>query len=105
MANSTSKLHNNPKKSRGRQSAFSGEKEVFLDGLADVFWNTNDRSAFYDDATQGLIDRFGYSRDGKVYVEEDTLNPEEKRDYYQTLRHVSARIAIRYYGNAYATFF
>lgn len=83
------------KKTRGRQSAFSGEKEAYLDGLADQFLNRKDRSVFYDEATQGLMDKFGYSRDGKVYVDGDSLTPEDKLDYYQTLRHVSAHIAIR----------
>ena len=73
---------------------FSGGKEVYLDSLADAFRNTKDHSVFYNEATQGLIVRFGFSCDGKNYVEEDTLNPDKKKVYYQTLHNVSACIAI-----------
>jgi hypothetical protein len=66
-----------PKKSQGRQSDFSGEKQEYLDGLAKEFRNRKDRGAFYDEAAQGLIDKFGYSR-GKACVEADTMTPEEK---------------------------
>ena len=53
--------------------------------------NRKDRGAcaFYDEAAQGLIDKFGYSHDGKVYVEAETLTSEQKSKYYQALRSVS----------------
>jgi len=78
-----------PKKTRGRQSDFSGEKEAYLDGLTKEFQNRKDRSAFYDEAAQGLIDKFGYSRDGKIYFEGDNLSSEEKLECYKGLRSVS----------------
>ena len=57
-------LKNPPKvkKTRGRQSDFSGEKEADLDGLTDEFQKRKDRSTFYDEAAQGFIEKFGYSR-------------------------------------------
>lgn len=89
MVKSTNKSPTKEKKTRGRQSHFSGEKEAYLDGLAKEFLSRKDRSAFYDEAAQGLIDKFGYSRDGKVYVEAETLTPDEKLEYYKGLRSVS----------------
>jgi hypothetical protein len=92
-----SKSANKTKKPRGRQSDFSGDKQAYLDSLAKDFLNRKDRSAFYDEAAQGLIDNFGYSRDGKVYVEADSLTPDEKSEYYQALRNVSIPLALRIY--------
>ena len=94
MPKSTKKPSNPTNKGRGRQSDFSGEKEVFLDNLGKDFQNLKDRGALYNQATQGFIEKFRYSRDGKVFVEADTLSPEEKLEYYQSLRGVSAHIAI-----------
>ena len=89
MAKPSKKSTPKEKKSRGRQSDFSGEKEAYLDGLAKKFANCKDRSAFYGEAAQGLIDQFGYSRDGRVYVDGNTLSTEEKLEYYKNLRSVS----------------
>jgi hypothetical protein len=94
MPKSSNKAPNKNKKGRGRQSDFSGEKEAYLDGLAIHFNDRKDRGAFYSEAAQGLIERFGYSRDGKEFVEGDTLSDQEKVEYYQALRGVSARIGI-----------
>ena len=94
MVKATKKTANKPIKSRGRQSDFSGEKKAYLEGLAKDFINSKDRSAFYDESAQGLIDKFGYSRDGKVYVEADTLTEEEKLKYYEALRNVSVHFDI-----------
>jgi hypothetical protein len=105
MPKSAKKVQNPIKKGRGRQSDFSGEKEEYLDGLAKNFANRKDRKTLYDEAAQGLIERFGYSHDGKVYVEGDSLTPEDKREYYQNLRSVSACVAIRISGSAYAEHF
>jgi hypothetical protein len=101
----SNKAPNTTKKGRGRQSDFSGEKEAFLDGLAKDFLTRKDRSAFYDEAAQGLIEKFGYSRDGKVYVGAGDLTDEEKLEYYKTLRSVSPHSAIWFYGRAYRGFF
>ena len=89
MAKGTKKNSSNANKTRGRQSDFSGDQLIFLDGLAKDFHNRKDRGAFYNEAAQGLIDRFGYSRDGIVFVQADTLNSEERVEYYQALRSVS----------------
>lgn len=89
MPKATTQSASKPKKTRGRQSDFSGPQQAFLDGLAKDFMNRKDRGAFYDEAAQGLIDKFGYSRDGKVYVEAETLTSEQKSEYYQALRSVS----------------
>ena len=89
MPKATNKSASNPKKSRGRQSDFTGEKLAYLDSLAKDFQNCKDRSTFYNEAAQGLIDKFGYSRDGKVYVNADSLNPDEQLEYYQALCSVS----------------
>jgi hypothetical protein len=94
MVKDTKKSSPKPKKTRGRQSDFSGEKEAYLDGLANEFLNRKDRSTFYDEATQGLIEKFGYSRDGKSYVEADTLTLEEKSEYYKGLRSVSDHLGL-----------
>lgn len=91
MVNPTQKTTTKGKKTRGRQSDFSGEKESYLLGLTKEFDTRKDRGAFYDEAAQGLIDRFGYSRDGRVYVGAETLSAEEKLDYYKGLRSVSVR--------------
>jgi hypothetical protein len=101
MVKATKESATKPKKSRGRQSDFSGEKKAYLDGLAKDFLNCKDRSAFYGEATQGLFEKFGYSRDGKVYVEADTLTEEEKLDYYQALRNVSFHFYIKFYWSTY----
>lgn len=90
-----------PKKGRGRQSDFSGEKESYLLGLTKEFLTRKDRSIFYDEATQGLIDKFGYSRDGKVYVDADSLDPDEKLEYYKGLRNVSDNFVFKWYWKAY----
>ena len=84
-----SQKSDNVKKTWGRQSDFTGEKKAYLEGLAKDFLNRKDRGAFYDEAAQGLIDRFGYSRDGKVYVGPNTLSDDEKVEYYQALRSVN----------------
>ena len=89
MPKATNKSASNPKKSRGQQSDFTGEKLAYLDSLAKDFQNCKDRSTFYNEAAQGLIDKFGYSRDGKVYVNADSLNLDEQLEYYQALRSVS----------------
>jgi hypothetical protein len=96
MVKQSKKTAPKAKKTRGRKGDFSGEKEAYLDGLAKDFGNRKDRSAFYDEAAQGLIDKFGYSRDGRVSVEGDSLSPEdanlspdEKVAYYKNLRGVS----------------
>ena len=68
---------------------FQQQKKAYLDALAKDFMNCKDRGTFYDEVMQGLIDKFGYSHDGKVYVEADTLSPEEQMEYYQALRDVS----------------
>ena len=94
MPKSTNQAQNTNKKGRGRQSDFNGEKEVFLDGLTKDFLTRKDRSAFYDEAAQGLIEKFGYSRDGKVYVGGEGLTPDEKSDYYKSLRSVSHHVTI-----------
>ena len=94
MPKSTKKTSNPTNKGRGQQSDFSGEKEIFLDNLGKDFQNRKDRSAFYSEVTQGLIEKFGYSCDRKVFVEADTLSPEEKLEYYQSLHGVSAHIAV-----------
>jgi hypothetical protein len=91
------------KKNRGRQSAFSGEKEAYLIGLAKDFNSRKDRSAIYDEAAQGLIDKFGYSRDGRVYVDGNSLSADEKTDCYKNLRNVSDHHAIERYYNTYYT--
>jgi hypothetical protein len=95
MAKGANKAATKTKKNRGRQSDFSGEKEEYLNGLAKDFHIRKDRGAFYNEAAQGLIDRFGYSRDGRVYVDGDMLSTEEKLEYYQALRNVS--IHFRYH--------
>jgi hypothetical protein len=89
MPKATNKSATNPKKTRGRQSDFSGEKLAFLEGLAKEFQTRKDRSTFYNEAAQGLIDRFGYTRDGKVYVEAESLSDDEQLECYQALRSVS----------------
>ena len=98
MTKATNKSATKPRKTRGRQSDFSGEKQAYLDSLAKDFLNRKDRSTFYDEAAQGLFDKFGYSRDGKVYVEADTLSAEEQLEYYQALRGVSVHFAINCIG-------
>ena len=95
MAKGTKKTATNANKTRGRQSDFSGEQLVYLDGLAKDFHNRKDRGVFYNEAAQGLIDKFGYSRDGKVFVQADTLNSEERVEYYQALRSVSVNFAMK----------
>lgn len=55
MVKDTKKSTPKPKKTRGRQSNFSGEKEAYLNGLANKFLNHKDHSIFYDEAAQGLI--------------------------------------------------
>jgi hypothetical protein len=102
MVKETKKTVTQPKKTRGRQSDFSGDKQVYLDGLTKEFMTRKDRSAFYDEAAQGLIDKFGYSRDGKMYVEADTLTTEEKLEYYKGLRSVSDQFTIRKDWNTYS---
>ena len=97
MPKSSNTAPNGSKKGRGRQSDFSGEKEAYLDSLRKDFPNRKDRSAFYDEAAQGLIDKFGYSRDGRTYVEADNLSDQEKLEYYQTLHSVSACLAKKCY--------
>jgi hypothetical protein len=94
MAKATNKSAPKQKKTRGRQSDFSGEKQAFLEAHAKDFMNRKDRGAFYDEVAQGLVDKFGYSRDGKVYVEANTLNPEEQMEYYQALRGVSVDFTV-----------
>jgi hypothetical protein len=94
MVKGTKKNDTQQKKTRGRQSAFSGEKQDYLDGLTNEFLSRKDRGAFYDEAAQGLIDKFGYSRDGKVYVEADTLTSEEQLEYYKGLRSVSHQFTV-----------
>jgi hypothetical protein len=101
MPRTSNKSANDTKKTRGRQSHFSGKKLAFLDSLAPEFLIRKDRSAFYGEAAQRLIDQFGYSRDGKVYVEGDSLRPEEKSEYYQALRNVSLHIFLRVVRNTY----
>jgi hypothetical protein len=95
MVKGSKKTVSQPKKSRGRQSDFSGEKQEYLDSLTKEFQTRKDRGAFYDEAAQGLIDKFGYSRDGKVYVEAETLTSEEQVEYYKGLRSVSDQFTIR----------
>jgi hypothetical protein len=95
MVKETKKTVTQPKKTRGRQSDFSGEKQEYLNGLVKEFLTRKDRGAFYGEAAQGLIDKFGYSRDGKVYVEADTLTTDEKLEYYKNLRSVSDQFTIR----------
>jgi hypothetical protein len=95
MVKGTKKTESQPKKTRGRQSDFSGEKQEYLDGLTNEFLSRKDRGAFYNEAAQGLIDKFGYSRDGKVYVEADSLTSEEQLDYYKGLRSVSDQFTVR----------
>lgn len=102
MPKGANKAASKPKKNRGRQSDFTGEKEEFLNGLAKDFQNRKDRGAFYNEAAQGLIDRFGYSRDGKVYVDGDMLSTEEKMEYYQALRNVSIHFTIILYWRTYS---
>ena len=93
MAKDTSKSASKPKKTRGRQSDFSGDRLIYLDGLAKDFQNRKDRSAFYDEVAQGLINKFGYSRDGRVYVQAESLTTDEKLEYYRALRSVSPHLA------------
>ena len=97
MVNTPNKSSQKPKKNRGRQSDFSGEKESYLDGLANTFLNSNDRGAFYDEATQGFIGQFGYSHDGKVFVKADTLSTEVKLEYYKALRNVGDLLPFKWY--------
>ena len=97
MPKATTKSATKTSKSRGRQNDFSGPQQVFLDGMAKDFQNRKDRGAFYDEAAQGLIERFGYSRDGKVYVQADSLSDKEQSQYYQALRGVSENILIKFY--------
>ena len=87
-------LKNPPKvkKNRGRQSDFSGKKEAYLDGLTDEFQKRKDRSTFYDEAAQGFIEKFGYSRDGKVFVKADKLTSDERSECYKGLRTVSVHL-------------
>lgn len=101
MAKATNKSATKEKKTRGRQSDFSGEKKAYLDGLAKDFLNRKDRSTFYNEVAQGLIEQFGYSRDGKVYVEAGTLNADEQLEYYQALRSVSVYFTIKLYLSSY----
>lgn len=89
MAKPTKKSASKPKKTRGRQSDFSGEKQAYLEGLAKDFLNCKDRRTFYNEVAQGLVEKFGYSRDGKVYVKADTLTADERLEHYQALRNVS----------------
>jgi hypothetical protein len=103
MAKASNKSATKLKKNRGRQSDFSGEKKAYLDGLAKDFLNRKDRSTFYNEVTQGLVDQFGYSRDGKVYVEAGTLTAEEKLEYYQALRSVSVHFTIKLYWSSYTS--
>lgn len=86
----TTQSASKPKKTRGHQSGFSGPQQAFLDGLAKDFMNRKDCGAFYDKAVQGLIVKFGYTRDGKEYVEAEKLTSEKKSEYYQALRGVSS---------------
>lgn len=95
MAKGMKKSAPKPKKTRGRQSDFTGDKEAYLVGLAPDFLIRKDRGSFYDEATQGLIDKFGYSRDGKVYVEPDALTSEDRLECYQALRSVSDHFAFK----------
>ena len=95
MPKTTNKTGIKHKKPRGRHSHFTGEKLAYLDGLAEEFTNRKDRGTFYDEATQGLIDTFGYSRDGKAYVGADTLSTEEQVEYYQALRSVSVHFPTK----------
>jgi hypothetical protein len=85
----------------GRQSDFSREKLAYLDGLAKDFQNCKDCGTFYDKAVQGLIERFGYTRDGKAYVGADSLTAEERSEYYQALHNVSVHISMKMYWRAY----
>lgn len=94
MVKTTKKTVTQTKKTRGRQIDFSGEKQEYLDSLAKEFRTCKDRGAFYDEAAQGLIDKFGYSRDGKLFVEADTLTEDEQLEYYKGLRSVSNQFIV-----------
>jgi hypothetical protein len=94
MVKTTKKTVTQTKKNCGRQSDFSGEKQAYLDGLTKDFMSRKDCGAFYDEAAQGLIEKFGYSHDGKVYVEADTLTSEEQLEYYKGLHSVSDQFAF-----------
>jgi hypothetical protein len=95
MVKGTKNSVTQPKKTRGRQSDFCGEKLEYLDSLANEFLSRKDRGAFYNEVAQGLIEKFGYSRDGRVYVEAETLTTEEQLDYYKGLRSVSDQFSFR----------
>ena len=95
MAKGSKKTATNANKTRGRQSDFSGEQLAYLDGLAKDFHNRKDRGAFYNEAAQGLIDKFGYSRDGKTFVQGETLSSEQRVEYYQALRSVSEEFGMK----------
>ena len=97
MVKLTNTSTSKPKETRGQHSDFSGEKEDYLVGLSKDFLNCKDRTAFYDEAAQGLIERFGYSHDGKVYVDGDDLSKEAKLECYKGLRSVSNQLAIMAY--------